>query len=249
MTITLYDIQTGFGGPVAGEADILTADELREEMRRLDIARGVARITPETMEFDIPACNARLYQACAADDLLIPCPILAPNSGVDLLDEVEQVDDAIRHGAWAVYIRPAQDHWILAEWVCDRLFRALQKRRLPVLCLERLVGVEQLAALAGRYPELPFILAEGNYRNQRIYLPLLETFPNIYLSTGNNNIVYQGIEQLVRRVGPERLLFGTGYPGSEAMDAVTHLMYADLSDDQRQLIGAGNLLRLKEGIR
>ncbi len=249
MGMTLYDVQTGFGGAVAGEPGILTADALRDEMRRLEIARGVARVVPETMEFDIPAGNTRLYAACAEDDLLIPCPVVAPNSGGDLAEEAAQADEAIRHGAWAVWIRPAQDYWLLAEWVCDDLFRALQERRLPVLCLERLVAPEQLAALAGRYPALPFILAEGSYRNQRIYLPLLETFPNIYLSTGNNNIVYQGIEQMVRRVGAERLLFGTGFPGTEPMTAVTHLMYADLADDQRQLIGAGNLLRLKEGIR
>ncbi|MHB0938465.1 MAG: amidohydrolase family protein [Armatimonadota bacterium] len=243
---TLFDIQTGFGC-APGQAAI-TADDLRAEMRRLQIDRALACITPENMEFDVPFTNETLFTACADDPMLVPCPIVMPNSGDDYLPEEAQVEEAMRHGAGTVFIRPAADYWILAEWVCDRLFNALEAHRMPVLCLERLVPLEQVAGLAKRYPRLPLIVAESGYRQQRILLPLLETFPNVYLSTGNNYIVYKGIEQLVERGLTERLLFGTGFPASEAMSAVTQLMYAEISEEQRQLIGAGNMDRLMGGI-
>jgi len=244
--ITLFDVQTGFGC-APGQAGV-SADDLRAEMRRLEIDRALVCITPENMEFDVPFANDMLFKACQDDPALVPCPIVAPNSGYDFPSEEEQADDAIRRGAGAVWIRPAADSWIFAEWVCDRLFRVLESRRLPVLCLERLVPLDQVAGLAGRYPRLTFIVAESNYRQQRILMPLLETFPNVYLSTGNNYIVYKGIEQFVERGFTERLLFGTGFPVSEAMNAITQLMYADISEEQRQLIGAGNMQRLMEGI-
>lgn len=246
MAISLFDVQTGFGC-APGQAPI-TADDLRAEMRRLQIDRALACITPENMEFDVPLANEMLFTACAADPALVPCPIVMPNSGQDYLPEQEQVEEAMRHGAGAVFIRPAADYWILAEWVCDRLFTLLEAHRMPVLCLERMVSLEQVSGLAQRYPRLPFIMAESGYRQQRILLPLLENFPNVYLSTGNNYIVYKGIEQLVERGLTERLLFGTGFPVSDPMGGITQLMYAEISEEQRQLIGAGNMERLMGGI-
>jgi predicted TIM-barrel fold metal-dependent hydrolase len=243
---TLFDIQTGFGC-APGQAAI-TAEDLRAEMRRLDIARALACITPENMEFDVPFANDMLYQACRDDPALVPCPIIMPNSGYDYQPEEAQVEEAMRQGAGAMWIRPQADYWTLAEWVCDRLFNALEAHRMPVLCLERLVPLEQVAELAQRYPRLPLIVAESNYRQQRILLPLLETFSNVYLSLGNNYIVYKGIEQFVERGMTERLLFGTGFPVSDPMNAVTQLMYAEISEEQRQLIGAGNMERLMGGM-
>jgi len=238
----LYDVQTGFGQTPGQEA--VTADDLRAEMRRLRIDRALATITPENMEFDVPFANEMLFTACADDSSLVPCPIVMPNSGYDYMPEEEQVNDAIRHDAGAVFIRPAADYWIPAEWVCDRLFKILEAHRMPVLCLERMVSLGQIGGLAERYPRLPLIVAESSYRQQRILMPLLETFPNVYLSTGNNYIVYQGIEQFVERSLTERLLFGTGFPVSDAMGGITQLMYADISAEQRQMIGAENMERL-----
>ena len=80
-------------------------------------------------------------------------------------------------------------------------------------------------------------------------LPLLATFHNVYLSIGSNYTVHKGIEQFVEKVGAGRLLFGTGYPDVEPMMAVALLMYADIPEDARQHIGAGNFERLIGGIQ
>jgi predicted TIM-barrel fold metal-dependent hydrolase len=52
----------------------------------------------------------------------------------------------------------------------------------------------------------------------------------------------------VSTVGPDRVLFGTGYPETEPMAAVTQLMYADITESDRAAIGAGNLHRLLGGV-
>ena len=56
-------------------------------------------------------------------------------------------------------------------------------------------------------------------------------------------------DRFVATVGAERLLFGTGFPEAESMSAVTQLMYAEISDEQKRLIGAGNLKRVISEIR
>ncbi len=178
----------------------------------------------------------------------MPCPTVVPSGAYDLPAEGEQVADLVARGAGAASVRPKKDDWPPAEWACGRLFCALEDRRVPAFCLEREVTPEELADLAGWHPRLPFILAGVGYRSQRILVPLLESFPNVFLSVGSNYTVHRGIEQFVEKVGAGRLVFGTGFPDVEPMMAVTMLTYADVSDEEKALIGSGNMERLLQGI-
>ncbi len=246
--MTLFDIQTGCGGATTGRKDIVSADELVADARRLNITRSLVRILPEDMDTDVVASNEKLLAACAAHDGLIPCPVLVPNTGYDLAPEEQQVDEAIRKGAGAACLRPERDGWSVAPWSCDKLFDALQARRLPAFCKLGFFTLEQAADLAARYPALPIILSDLQYAQQRLLLPLLGTFRNVRMSTGNNYEVFMGLEQLVDKLGPEQILFGTGFPVSEPAGAVTYLAYADIPDDHRRLIASGNMEKLVENI-
>jgi predicted TIM-barrel fold metal-dependent hydrolase len=60
---------------------------------------------------------------------------------------------------------------------------------------------------------------------------------------------YQGllaVEAVVKRFGAERLLFGTNLPTFNPGAAVTTVMYADIAEEDKSLIAAGNLRRLLE---
>ncbi len=248
MTLALFDAQTGFGGASPGQPDLLSAAELLAEMRRVTIGRALVRITPESLDSDVSASNAALVAACAEEPALTPCPIVLPAGGGDFPPEEEQVADLIARGARAVWIRPEYDHWLLVPWQSGPLFAALEQRRMPVVCLQRMVKLPELADLAGRYPRLPLLYAELGYREQRSYLPLLERFPNVHLVLGAPYTVHRGIEQLVARVGAGRLLFGSGFPAAEPMAAIAQLVYAEISEEDKQRIGAGNLEALVEGV-
>jgi len=244
VSLKLFDVQTGFGGAAKGRKEIVSADEWLAEMRRLQIAKSLVRILPQDLDFDVPASNAKLFAACAEYDGLFPCPIAVPNSAYDLMPEKKQVGEFISRGAASVFLRPQADNWSLADWCCGKLLKALESVSLPAFCLAGMFTLEQTAELAARYPALPIIIAEMNYGQQRMLLPLLEAFDNVYLSIGNNYEPHKGIEQLVTRIGAERLLFGTGFPTSEPAGAVTQLMYADISSEQREMIASTNAERL-----
>ena len=249
MTVALFDVQAGFGGARPGQKDRVTAEAWLAEMDRLDIGRSLVRPAPEHLQRDAVRANEALLAACAGTDRLVACPTVIPASGGDLPAEADQVASAVARGAGAAWIRPAYDGWSLRPWHSGPLMEALADRRLPVVCLARMVDADSLADLAGLYAELPFILAEVAYRSHRVIRALLETFDNVVLSMGSNYAVHRGIEDLVGAVGAERVLFGTGFPEVEPMMAVAQLAYADISDEERQLIGSGNLERLTGGIR
>ena len=46
------------------------------------------------------------------------------------------------------------------------------------------------------------------------------------------------------RYGPKRLLFGSAFPNTGPGGAMLTLAHADISDEEKQLIAAGNLDRL-----
>lgn len=248
MTVPLFDVQAGFGGATAG-TQVVPLEDLTTEMDRLEIGRALVRIAPDNLDGDVIRSNEMLMAATETGRRLVPCPVVLPSGPGDVPPEAEQVANLLARGAGAVCIRPEKDCWTLSEWASGTLFLALQERRVPVMCLHKHVRPEPVASLAAAYSELPLIIAEIGYRQMRTIIPLLESFPNVHLSIGSNLTVHGGLERLVRAVGAERLLFGTGFPEVEAMMAVTMLMYADLGDEERELIGAGNLTRLIGGVR
>jgi len=250
MTISLFDVQAGFGGADPGQSDIISAEQLIASMDRLSIDKAMVRIAPSGLDKDVPLSNETLLDNCARHDgRLVPCPIVVPAGAYGYSSEQAQVGEAIERGAGAACIRPGRDEWSLADWVVGPLMREMSDRKLPLFCLVEWVALEQIAGLAERHPELVIIIAGIGYRSANTLLPLMRTFPNTYLSIGRRYTTHRGIEALVERLGPERLLFGSGTPAAEPMMAVAQLMYADISDHAKRRIGGENLLGLLERIR
>jgi len=246
--LRLIDCHAGICLANAGDQSAPGA-AIAAEMARLHIEGALVRPFPDKDTFDAPAANARLFEICHGLPALTPCPIAVPNSACDLQSEPDMVGDFIARGARCVLIRPAPDYWLPVPWVAERLFLALQDRRMPVLCLESALGLEKVWELAQRYPQLPLILAGVGYRALRSLVGLLEACPNVRVCTGGAFSIHCGLEFLAQRVGIQRLIFGTGYPETEAMAAVTMLMYSDLSPAERELVGHGNIQRLFEEVR
>lgn len=250
MTIPLFDVQAGFGGMAQGVREIFTAEAILGDMDRLQIAKALVRITPDEIDMDVAGTNRLLYEACeASSGRLVPCPVVVPSAGGDFEEEPVQVEQAIRRGAGAVLLRPVQDSWSLEEWCGGKLFAALEDRAVPALCPQKTVTPSDVARMAAAHPRLPLIVIEANYRTHRLLCGLMECFPNVYLSIGSNYTVQGGIEHLVARFGPDRILFGTGVPRAEPMMGVTQLLYASITDAQKRMIGSENLHRLIGGIR
>jgi predicted TIM-barrel fold metal-dependent hydrolase len=249
MALDLFDVQSGILGRKTGSREFAAPEELLASTQDLGITRSLVRMDPPDMELDFIRSNQSLFQVCAAHPELIPCPLVVPNTIGDLPDEEEQVKEAIANQAGAVWIRPAAYHWNLAERVTGRLFSVLEQHSMPVFIAAGSLTVDETATLAGSFPVLPIIYAGVGYRDLRVQLPLLEKFKNIHLSTGNNFSVHNGIEQVVKQVGSQQLLFGTGFPASEPMAAVMQLIYADIPEADKENIAFKNPDRLVKGIK
>jgi uncharacterized protein len=84
-------------------------------------------------------------------------------------------------------------------------------------------------------------------RNQPLYR-LMALHPRLHVSLSPIYSVHEGIEDLCRQFGPERLLFGSGYPVCEGGTAVAALTYAEVSAADRRAISGANLQRLLDEV-
>jgi len=246
--IRLFDAFAGFGAYKPAERQAVSAREWMDEMARLSIDRALVRTAPEDLDSNFVASNEALFAACQSAAALVPCPVAVPETGAEAFGEDQRPEALLARGAGAVCLRPQQDCWSLSDWGSGPLLAALAERKVPVFCRQEQVTLEQVAELAGRHPQLPIIIAAVGYRSQRVAVPLMRSFPNVHFCLGGAASLHRGIEQLLAAAGPERVLFGTGFPESAPAAAVTQLTYADITDEHKALIGSANLERLLGGI-
>jgi predicted TIM-barrel fold metal-dependent hydrolase len=143
----------------------------------------------------------------------------------------------------------AQGHrYLLADWVVGDLLDALAEADFPLaidfsLFRRSEPPWELLVQVLQAHQALRVILMDVQGRNNRTLYPLLERFPNLAIQTAGLN-VHRGIEDVVNRFGAQRLVFGSGYPLRSMGAARFQLESAEISDADRRLIGAGNMVSL-----
>ena len=102
---------------------------------------------------------------------------------------------------------------------------------------------EDVAGILKAHPSLNLVLLRTSYRCDRMLYPLFEKYDGLAIEAATYQVTH-GIEEVCTRFGAERLLFGTGLPFTEAGPSIAQITYAEISDEEKQLIAGGNLRRL-----
>jgi predicted TIM-barrel fold metal-dependent hydrolase len=187
--------------------------------------------------------NALVLEEVAGEPRLRPAWVGLPDSCAELPPPAQFVAAARRHGVAAVRLYPADHGFDLAGPDCAGLLDALAEAGLPVLVDAEQAPAAEVEAIAVGRPGLPVILCQTGYRALRRLTGVLARNPNVHLDLSYLGS-HLGLEWLVDRFGPGRLLFGTGLPVRDPADAVTRLLWSELVDADVAAIGAGNLRRL-----
>ena len=90
---------------------------------------------------------------------------------------------------------------------------------------------------------IPVILTGSHYAWTTDDLEALRRYPHLHLDT-SRLAHFRAIEDAVRVVGAERVLFGSDSPTRSLASPLNALAAADLSDDEKRAILAGNAARL-----
>lgn len=219
---------------------------LVRRMDELGIARAVVAHS-YGLHYDPIEGNRALGEAIAAFDpttraRLLPCWTLVPPVTGEL-----GADDPLAllesHGVRAARLYPREHNYSLGGPDAAALLAALERGRILTLIDAEQTNWEELDRVAAAFPQLPIVVCQVGYRGLRRLTGVLERRPNcrIELSFFSS---HQGLEWLVARLGPGRVLFGTGAPVSDGGGAVTRLLTAELGPAERAAIGGENLAAL-----
>lgn len=169
---------------------------------------------------------------------------------LDFLDRVaipRRLDDLERLGFGAVRLSPdpAVHNYRLDAQSLRPLIDELTRRGWPLL-IE--TGLPQWDAIEDilRSGSIQVILCGLGYRHARSLYPVLARHSNLAVET-SSFLAFGAIEDVVQRFGPGSLVFGTNAPILAMGAAVARLELAELSDEDRGAIAAGNLVRMLAG--
>ena len=189
-----------------------TAADLREAMEASGVNYAVAIAHPPW------SSNDWILELCQENPKLIP----AVNIPAGTAKPGQRLKKYVQQGARILKIHPAAD----GEGVDSPRYKALLKAAtecgIPVIlhtgCIHSHLlyknpmqgEVQKFAPWFGKYRETKFILAHMNFHKPQIALDLAEEYPNLLVDTSWQPP--EMIGEASRRLGADRVLFGTDWP-------------------------------------
>lgn len=92
------------------------------------------------------------------------------------------------------------------------------------------------------FPELTCILCNiGIWNRDRYTFPLLEKFKNVYLESSLLSLQEGGIEEIVKRFGSKRIVFGSGFPERYMEASILQIIHSEISEKDKENIAHKNI--------
>ncbi|GHV00728.1 hypothetical protein FACS1894211_08750 [Clostridia bacterium] len=168
-----------------------------------------------------------------------------PSTALLETEDGEYFEKLYRGGVRAFYAAPAKFRHSLHPDDMEEIARFLTEKKLPLLLRfdEANNAHFDIGPFLRAYPELNVVLLGCYWAFNRWLFAALERHPNLYFDIGWNQ-ANDLLELTKKHFGIERALFGTDWP-SRPMGTIKALVeYADLSEKDKDLVAAGNALRL-----
>jgi predicted TIM-barrel fold metal-dependent hydrolase len=172
----------------------------------------------------------------------------------------DQIDRMLDSGVKAARIfvdeSPEAGPLSLKLYLLENLYARMNQHRVPLLIPDDYVngqgtpsspppaaGYEDIENICRNFPDLPVVLLDPHYNSQQVVITLAQRHKNFYFSIPVYGL-FREMESTAALIGADRMLFGTGLPFQEPSLGLGMILYAVLSDRDKQLIAAGNLTRL-----
>ncbi len=196
--------------------------------------------------------NDLLARAIAPHDRLYGCWALLPDQTGELGGIGEFIDAALASRVRAFTAWPEESHFLLRGEVLGDVFEEMILRRIPLLyrCTWDESGESwtRIYDLLKSFPQLTVILCNvGCWGPDRLFRPLLDTYPNVYLEI-SQYILDGGIESFVERYGAGRLLYGSDFPSAYHGGMMLAIAHADISTGDKEAVAGGNIERLLDRV-
>ena len=223
-----------------------SVDDLIQQMNYHNINQAVVFSSISVKHNPIEG-NVELMKSISNNlDRIIPCWVVLPTWKIETGREL--FSDLKSNQIKIVRVFPQEHNFVLDDWECGDLYKVLETAHIPILLDGPTVSPTQIYSICKKYPELPVILMQSEYALNRNFYMLFSLCPNFYLEI-STYYIYYGIEDIVHRFGPSRLIFGSRMPFQEPGAALAIAKMADISQSEQEMILGKNIERLIKGVK
>lgn len=188
--------------------------------------------------------NRLLLDEVLGEPRLDPCWVAMPDPCGRPDAAVLFAAEARAHGVVAVRMFPRDHGYRWDGPDAEPWLDAVAGAGLPLFIDAEQTSWPEIEQVATRWPKLRIVVCRVGYRVMRAMTGVMERAAGVhvdlsYLST------HAGLEWLIERFGPYRVVFGTGMPERDPADAVTRLMLSELAEDDVAAIAHQSWARLR----
>jgi hypothetical protein len=191
--------------------------------------------------------NQLLTDAIASHSRLMGCWTVLPNQAHEFPPPLALFEQMREARVAALRVFPNSHRYLVNAVSMGGLLQHMVSQRVPLfLSIRRGMDWQGTYALLSEFPDLVCVICDhGCWGMDRLFRPLLERYPNVYIDTAQY-LLDGGLEALVADYGPGRVLFGSGFPESYLGGMMLALKHARIPDEAKRAIASGNLERILE---
>jgi predicted TIM-barrel fold metal-dependent hydrolase len=235
-------------GPAGLLRPVATFQQTRQLLDRYGIRRAILSHAA-ARDYDPHVGNQLLLEAIRDERQFLGAAVLIPGDGE--VPELRRRLAALMAGKIRlVRIFPRSHNFLLSEWCAGPWLEVLEELHMPLAVWHTETAWEDVAAVCQAHPRLPVIVEGPNRKllyHNRVYYRLLERFANFHLEI-HNLVGYLGLDDVVRRFGSQRLIFGTYFPQQDPNVPMALVTQGELSMTDRKNIAFRNMERLIEAV-
>ncbi len=223
-------------------------EHLLEELDHCSISGALVASTL-SVSYDLVYSNLSLSKRLKKYAHLFPIWNVMPHQTGEFMAPEELGKSMQEHQVRAVSLHPKTNAW---DWAADHSRVLIDwlsvKKILTIVSTGELGGWSELNQFLSRFPNLPVLLVNVFWSEQRYLLPLITRHKNLHISFDNFQI-NEGIEFLCAKGFENRLIFASKAPTMSAGAHRAYIDYADIPAESKTKIAGGNLTRLLAGQR
>lgn len=167
-------------------------------------------------------------------------------------DVVEEVEECILDfNMKGIELQPNYHGYNLGSSILAPIINVAIKTKAPVLIPLRIsmdwnlptIKVSNISEVVKTYTDANFIVGCFNYGEIEELISLMNDVTNVMVESSGLQLMY-GIERVVKEVGAERVLFGSGMPIQSVGAALAKIKKADIDEEDKRLILGDNAIRV-----
>jgi len=240
------DINAHFGPRLRPELDAPPAT-LREQATRHGVVRSLAYDTG-ALHADAIGGNRRAIEAAADPANHLSAVAVLQANRLDLT--TADLAPLVRQGVVAFRLALGSREWHIGSHAnglrmsaTRAVLRAAARTGLPILIPIAALGDATAAGEATADLGVPVVLVDAHYVHFVDDVEALRRFPHLHVDT-SRFANFMAIEQIVREVGHERVLFGSENPTRCLASPLNGVLAAEISDQAKRAILRDNAVRI-----